>query len=246
MSDKKLVVVASPDLKGQLNEWLYEKTHGVVQSGPFKGMVLLSEENWQDGNLGTKLLGCYEQELHHIVESEIERLSGIEAPKIVDIGCAEGYYAVGMIRRLPQAAMFPIDSDEATQALCWKAAEANKVSHRFFKSDTIEEALLNADLVICDCEGAEIEYLDKQRFPSLSKASIIVECHDFGPGAITNALLSRFSDTHEIYGADEGGRNPHEFAILWSIHSHARWLAVSEGRPFMMHWLYMVPKEHAA
>ncbi|MDP6095842.1 MAG: hypothetical protein QGG67_07640 [Gammaproteobacteria bacterium] len=45
-----------------------------------------------------KLLGCYEQELHHVANSIAE--TGYK--NVVNIGCAEGYYAVGLTRLLPE------------------------------------------------------------------------------------------------------------------------------------------------
>ncbi len=88
-----------PDLKTDLNKWIHRKTNGVVQSGPFAGMKLSQNEVWKDGNLGTKLLGCYEKELHGFIEDEIKRLSN-RPSRIVDIGCAEGFYSVGLALRL--------------------------------------------------------------------------------------------------------------------------------------------------
>ena len=49
-----------------------------------------------DGDLPPKLLCCYEAELH----PAIERAAARNPQLIVTIGCAEGYYAVGMARVL--------------------------------------------------------------------------------------------------------------------------------------------------
>lgn len=45
------------------------------------------------------LVGSYESELHLQIEQLI-----LERPQVViDVGCAEGYYAVGLAQRLPDA-----------------------------------------------------------------------------------------------------------------------------------------------
>ena len=64
-------------------------------SGPFKGLQY-SSQALLSRLAGPKLLGTYERELHHILISR----PWSEYEYAVDIGCAEGYYAVGI------AAMF--------------------------------------------------------------------------------------------------------------------------------------------
>jgi hypothetical protein len=57
-----------------------------------------------------KFLGTYEQELHGVIEKAME-----SHPKFVlNIGCAEGFYAVGLAIRLNDAQVFAADSDP-----CW-------------------------------------------------------------------------------------------------------------------------------
>jgi precorrin-6B methylase 2 len=233
--------------KEYLNKHIYERTNGVVQSGPFKGMVVLDEVCWSDGNLGTKVLGCYEQELHDAIEREIKRLSEIEHPCIIDYGCSEGYYTVGMARRLPNANVIGIDLAKEALRITQQAADFNEVSVELLHTD--DEACkgllgdVNPDLIICDVEGAEIEYLDPEKWPVLKTVhTIIVECHDTETHQVTSVLGKRFSETHELWLATEAGRNPNEFEMLTPMPSIMRWLAVCEGRPAMMHWLVMLPK----
>jgi trans-aconitate methyltransferase len=54
------------------------------------------------------LLGCYEQPLQPFIEQAIEA----QYSTILNIGCAEGYYAVGMARRMPQ-----------TRVMAWQIAQ---------------------------------------------------------------------------------------------------------------------------
>ncbi len=71
--------------------------HGwVVQGGPFAGMAYLHRS--LDGPLPPRLLGCYEAELH----GALERILGTRYDTVVDIGCAEGYYAVGLALKMPR------------------------------------------------------------------------------------------------------------------------------------------------
>jgi hypothetical protein len=227
--------------KKQVNEWLWEQTRGVVQSGPFKGMEMLREESWDDGNSGTKILGCYEQELHGPISEEITRLLRLDAPVVANVGCAEGFYAVGMARRLPRAKVLIVDISDEAVAIAHKAAALNEVE---LVTASVDEALESPDLVIMDCEGGEQGYLDPVVHPGLVKAVIIVEIHESDDGHYVNDLIySRFWETHDVYFClSEGSREPLEMPLLKKLASHYRWLAVSEGRPQMMNYLVMRPK----
>src|SRR5262245_41340678 len=67
-----------------------------VQRGPFAGMVY-PDHAAVGSTLYPKLLGSYERELHQTVD-DIVRL-GYDT--VVDIGAAEGYYAVGLAMKMP-------------------------------------------------------------------------------------------------------------------------------------------------
>lgn len=236
----------SATAKKPINDWMYEQTRGIVQTGPFAGMVLPADESWSDGNLSTKLLGCYEEELHPFVEREIARLVCRSDAQIVDVGCADGYYAVGLAMRLPKSTVFAVDISPDSLHITAASAERNCVGSRV-ATTAPEEVFASPDLVIVDCEGSEVLYLDLDKSPLLRGASIIVECHDFDEDrSITSALVKRFSDTHAVQEVQEGPRDPNKFKMLRCMHSLDRWLAVSEGRPCTMHWLVMTPYQPRA
>ena len=67
----------------------------VVMQGPLAGLDFLPQS--AEGCHIAKLLGCYEQPLQPYIEEAIASAY----PTILNIGCAEGYYAVGMARRMP-------------------------------------------------------------------------------------------------------------------------------------------------
>jgi len=231
--------------KMYLNGLIYTSTNGIVVTGPFKGMKILTEVAWSDGNLGTKVLGCYEEELHGLLEEEIALLKGLDHPPIIlDIGCSEGYYAVGMALRLPDAVVMGIDLSENALRITQMAADANDVvigtSVSLFNEDF--NTGYRPDFVICDCEGGEMDYIDPEKFPGLKTATILVECHDTQNCPVTKTMADRFETTHQIYVVHEGSRDPNRFEMLTSLPSLMRWLAVSEGRPCMMHWLLMRPR----
>ena len=103
---------------------LYGKGGPLGRTGPFRGMTLLNHAS--EGNVAPKLLGCYEQELHDVIERCIE--TPYEC--VVNIGCGDGYYATGFARRMPSAEINAYDATEGRQALCRTMADENGVGER--------------------------------------------------------------------------------------------------------------------
>ncbi len=174
---------------------------GRVVSGPFRGMALaLSPLSRR--HLCGYLLGSQECELHSVIETLIGR--GYRT--IVNVGAGDGYYAVGMALRAPNARIVAFEALEEYRSVTRHAAEANAVSSRLSVDglcdrDDLRRALAEAAgpvLVLMDVEGAEMALLDPSQIPRLQDVDILVETHDaFKPGC-TDALISRFQTTHLI------------------------------------------------
>ena len=227
-----------------IDELVYSATGGKVASGPFKDMAMPREQGWRTGALSPVLLGCHEEELHDEIERELARLVPLENPKVVNVGCAEGYYAVGLARRLPQATVWAIDTNERCLRIAGAAAAMNSVN--LVVGAELTEVLASPDLIVMDCEGAEVEYLDQQRFPGLARASIIVEVHNSPARPNIDVILKeRFEGSHHIVACREGPRDPNRYDFLRDLPSFWRWMAVCERRPCMMFWFVMTPKEMA-
>src|SRR5207253_2384293 len=89
------------------------RAHGlVVENGPFAGMKYL--DRVEHGDLPPKLIGCYEAELHEVILC----IAGRPYQRVVNVGCGEGYYAVGLARLLPAARVYAFDLSEVARALC--------------------------------------------------------------------------------------------------------------------------------
>src|SRR5207248_9814438 len=73
-----------------------------------------------------KLMGTYELELHPI----IEQLCKQQFNRIIDVGAAEGYYAVGMAIRSPASEVIAFETTAEGQALIAELAELNEVKAR--------------------------------------------------------------------------------------------------------------------
>src|SRR5436305_14622456 len=74
--------------------------HGLtVQRGPFAGLRFPRFAVGRGEMVVPQLLGAYEEELHPV----FEELAPRRFDRIVDVGASDGYYAVGMALRWPEA-----------------------------------------------------------------------------------------------------------------------------------------------
>ena len=221
-----------------------------VRTGPFVGM------RYGTASIGSayipKLLGIYENELSSILEEACSKRPQL----IVDIGAAEGYYAVGLAMRNPSATVVAFEADAAGRAALRHTAALNGVGSRIDIRGTCEAADLQLvlrptfeSLVICDVEGYEHSLLDPATVPSLSTATILVEMHDFIVPGISDTVRARFEATHDIRHVLQeprlGAAFPWRTVITRLLPSSYLDWAVSEWRPVRMSWLWMKPSRHA-
>lgn len=159
-----------------------------VYSGPFKGMKLNTLVH--AGNYAPYLLGTYEHELHPIIEKIVER----NYKAILNVGCSFGYYAVGLAWLMPQSRISVLDIEDGIVRACLEAAALNKVRN----VKQVEHFVpFQHDLIIMDCEGAEEEYLDPERF-NFKTTDILVELHECNKAGLTQTVIDRFKDTHTV------------------------------------------------
>jgi SAM-dependent methyltransferase len=166
---------------------------------------------------------------------------------VIDVGCAEGYYAVGLARLMPEVTVYAYDIDQRARAACAELAAKNAVADRViidgeFKPDGFEAFRGRRALVMLDAEGAELDVLQPALSPSLAQMRIIVETHDlYRPGAMA-AMLERFSPTHDIVRVDQQPKNFEMPPWLARLSHLDQLLAVWEWRAAPTPWLVMRPK----
>ena len=220
---------------------LYGKGGALVRSGPFQGMTLLNRTS--EGNVAPKLLGCYEQELHDVIERCIET----PYEYVVNVGCGDGYYAVGLARRMPNSEIKAYDLHKGRRALCRDAAKKNGVEERVSIGSECGAEELTAlagrrVLVVCDIEGGERELLDPERIPALKGFDILVELHENLDKALPENIIARFAETHQIERFQHQGRDTNAFEELEKISQFDQFLALWEGRQGPTPWSFMRAK----
>lgn len=211
-----------------------------IATGPFAGMAYVTKA--AEGALIPRLLGTYESELHpHLRAIAAEGLDCV-----IDVGCAEGYYAVGLARLMPQITVHAFDTDPAARAACADLAERNGVADRVvvggeFRPDGFQPFAGRRALVMVDAEGAEVEILQPALSPALADMKIVVETHDaLRPGALA-LMTERFKATHRIVRVDQQPQSVELPAWLRELPPLDQLLAVWEWRAAPTPWLVMRP-----
>lgn len=227
----RLIHMLSPDLR--------------ILRGPFKGMIYPNSPAITSVTV-PKFIGAYEQELHPVLE---HCFVSHRYATIINIGCGEGYYAVGCALRAPTANVIAYDMSLDLGEKCKTTALANKVENRVKVFGACSPNTLShipdsgRILILCDCEGAELDLLKPEHLP-FTRYDILVETHDQPPSdTIVRSLHERFAGTHKVTLITGKDRDPAFYPELTPLSSGERWLALAEFRPFHMTWLWIEANE---
>src|SRR2546423_8930110 len=106
-----IVRMLSPLPRHRLIRVTQKETGYVVQAGPFKGMRYSTDT--VGGGYIPKLLGIYERELHAFVRD----LAALNIREVINIGAADGYYAVGLARQNPATRVIAFEAEQRGRKL---------------------------------------------------------------------------------------------------------------------------------
>jgi hypothetical protein len=227
--------------QSRIDAGLYVRTGGKVATGPFRGMQFVARST--GGPLAPKLLGIYEHELH----ATIETIATGGYDTVVNIGAAQGYYAVGLALRMPRIQVFAYDTDAAAREGCRQVAAINKVADRIEIGDVFQPVYFSRfeggkTAVICDIEGDERSLIDPTVSPALAKFDLLVECHDNVAPGLCDDIARRFAATHSIQRIEPSpgaAPVPPEFILADELDAL---LAIWEWREGPTPWLWMQAK----
>ncbi len=219
----------------------------VVANGPFKGLKYPAVAAFGSAKF-PKLLGSYEHELHPL----IEEILATPYAHVLDIGCAEGYYANGFAKRLPQTRVHAYDINPKAVSFCRAMAELNDQADRieigsFCTAQTLTDfAYTGKSLIISDCEGFEKQLFTPAACLALAGHDVLIEVHDFIDLEISTVLKQNFAATHDIrviQSLDDIAKiHQYSFPELAGYGLLARRELVGEYRPSIMEWYFCSPK----
>ena len=224
----------------------YDLCKGKVSAGPFQGLQLNRDTWWGRSDLGAQCLGVYEKQILDLISAQ--------GPfdTFLDIGAADGYYAVGCLhsKMAKKAICFEI-SEEGQRAIQenWMIndrpgeleilGEANEQSIA-----NIASALPENTLVLVDIEGYEFDLLSQTVISLLSRYTIVIEIHNWINGFENKypALLRDLDNYFNISVVKPAERNTQNIELLRSYTDDNRLLVASERRPCLMRFIHLSPK----
>ena len=231
--------------QAEIKSWLFPDSPPRVLNGPFKDMPYLDEIIW--GSITPRWFGSYERELWDTVEE----IKSTPYETIIDIGCAERYYATGLAWRLPETNIYAYDLDPFSREQCarlWKLNNEPGNLHILPWCDYKEYASKHSGKTLCviDIEGGEMDFLNPEALPELKRSDVMVEVHKTNQDVRANAeeLRKRFAATHTIQVIEATAeRDAAEYEFPSPIPAKETLKrAFSEGRSNSQFWLWMKQK----
>lgn len=227
---------------------VFDSVNGQVKYGPFTGLHLNRETWWGKLDLGSQCLGLYEKELLDFIET----LPDDRFSHFIDIGAADGYYAIGMLvsKKINHCICFE-QSEKGQQTILtnWQRnqapgklkilGEANELSLSSLRPEELQRSL-----VLIDIEGFEFELLSKAFLAKLQACTIIIEVHNWVENFLEKyaQLLRNAHHFFDIEMVERIDRTTSHLPELRDMTDDNRLLFTSERRPCMMRFLKLTPK----
>lgn len=234
-------------LRNRISEQLFKQFEGTVRYGLFSGLKLPQRTYWGRSEISSQLLGIYEIEIQNsIFENSIGKRY------FVDIGAADGYFAIGVLVANLFESSIAYEIDPRGREIIKTNAALNGVSNKIQVRgeansswyDEYSKEFLADCLILIDIEGFEFSLMNETSFMNLSSSIIIIEIHDFlvedGEKRLQQ-LLQESATTHSHNLITSGSRNLNVFPELANYSDDYRWLIASEGRSQVMKWLIFSP-----
>lgn len=213
-----------------------------VGNGPFKGMRFLKDRFFH--SIAPMLVGSFEKELFQFWDELLVRCP----TTIIDIGAAEGFYAVGFARMFPSARIIAFEELTEQRQRLQALAVKNEVCDRLLiKRRCTPEELLALDyaaptFILCDCEGYESELFTSELCLRLSETFLVIELHETKAPGVLAKLTQVFEATHTIELIKTERRTIEDAEDLSFLSKNDRLWAVQEHRNSPQHWMILRPK----
>lgn len=169
-----------------------------IHSGPFKGMKYIKQST--GSVILPKLIGTYEDELHPLLINVIAKK---EYSYFLDVGAAEGYFAVGIHKYIFREKVNTIafELTKKGQKSIHQLIALNKTKNiTVYGACTVslfKDMVKPRSFILMDVEGYEQELLNPDII-NFSTVDILVELHPNIYPDIKKQIIERFTSTHEI------------------------------------------------
>ena len=248
---EKNVKLSLPDSITNAKQAVYDilvKKHGrVVANGPFTGM-LMNSQTWGGFDINAKILGTYES---HVID-ELIAISQANPGPFIDIGAADGFFAIGAVISGIAKETYAFEADASSRrSIAINAADNNLVEQiqirEIANTQTISDVLKKEQKakILIDIEGGEYELLDYDFLDKISNCDVIVELH---PSLVKHGfkkqeeLILRLQKHFYVEFFQKTILPTVSFPELVNLSDDKRLLALSENRAFEMWWIKLSPK----
>ena len=221
-----------------------QKHNFIVQNGIFKGLQINKDISWGRGDIASKVYGFYENKIQKI-------LKDIKKPILIDIGAADGYFAIGSLHSGLTEFCYAFEQSENGKKALLKTAEINKVSSKLSIKGKVNSNIFlsmlpkNIDFskvaLLCDIEGDEYNLFTNKILNTFKKSCLIIEIHNNVDDKIQKQFFQR---AEKYFKATIITDNEKEYLNLPELHSLNdidRSLLACEGRSYIGKWLYLKP-----
>jgi hypothetical protein len=173
-----------------------------VTGGPFQGMEYGKTSSFCSAYY-PKILGTYEMELIPAINVFLEK----GYCHIVDIGAADGFYAVGFALKSTESKIIAYEQSPRARKQLGILARTNGVQDSIEIRERCERRDMMSfpatpGLLIVDCEGYEEVLLDDPVIKHLKDWDFLIETHDGFSRGVTRKLIERFKPTHNVTVVD--------------------------------------------
>ena len=230
-----------------LNKIILEHGHQVAY-GTFKGMKLSKNTYWSKNDIITHILGVYEK---HVLKKIIEFSKKGNYP-FIDIGAADGYFAIGMAFSETFKKIYAFEIDEEGRRSLNRNIENNLCKDKVVVDieanfETLKEIVdkNKSAVILIDIEGSEFDLLDDNLLQLLSNCYIVCELHptlSANGFEKQNMLINNAKAFFDVSMIQRESYSPNKFSELNEFTDEERLIAFGEGRENNMNWLILEPK----
>lgn len=225
---------------------IFENYSGVIAFGEFKGTQLQGASVWSGyKDTGTKILGLYEKQIVDWIALHPRRFD-----LFVDVGAADGFYAIGLLKKNLVGSAITYEISMGDRAVCKSMSELNSVRNQISMKDKAEKMDLiqvlsgnSHTLVLVDIEGGEFDLIDAEVLETGKDKFFVIEIHArIGTKKFFEffSLCQTFHECEVITGTKKDFPRD-DFTN--DLSDNERSLLMSEGRPYQMGWFVLSPRK---
>jgi len=226
-----------------LGRKVWEHYDGEIAYGIFKGLKINIESDWSGTkDIGPKVFGLYENQI-------LKWIEGKEFNLFIDIGAADGYYALGILYSNIASTAVTFEISEKDREICRASAITNNVFDKIIvkgeaSSSEIIQVVKSHDhgLIIIDIEGGEYNLITREVLEAARNYYIVIEIHEIENEEIKLSMFKLCAEFHNIEQLTGLERDFPRDKFTEKLTDNERALLLSEGRPFAMNWVALSPK----